>query len=592
MAVAMLRSWLVVTVLSASAVTLAQQQPTQASQPDSGKKQPCALSGLVVNTTGSTAIRKAIVRISKDQPGLDNEPQTATTDAEGRFTFTDLAPGRYELTTSHPSFVSLSTRRGVGSGLPQGVLIYSLTPGQQIKDIVIKLTPGAALRGHVTDEDGDPVAHAQVQLLAAVGQSSGKRAAGRAAMRIGGNATSDDQGDFRIFSVAPGRYYLRVAPPGDFSQLAAGPQKSEERAYVPTFYPSTTRRETATVVDMRSADELSLNVALQKGSLYPVTGTLSGAKGPVPAGMVVASQGGSFSSTAQIKEGKFGLRLPPGRYTLAALAMDDDFSLENMMPMRAHKVIDVTQEGVHDLALVLDGGKGSTAIAGRVRAENGALPASVRVFVAIQRMDVEEGSRDEDFEDFAVEGAFFSATGNIGGFAQAKPDGTFEIKTVAPGTYEVAVGAMLDKLDGWYTKSIQAGGREVLNSGLTASGGSLTMDIVLSSASASLQGSVSDRDEHPAANVLVVLIPNPGRARRHSLYQTATTDQNGRFELRGLEPGEYTVYSWDDIEDGAWFDDEVLKGYSNDGVKVTLRAGEKTQTQVHVAASQQGPAAQ
>jgi len=261
---------------------------------------------------------------------------------------------------------------------------------------------------------------------------------------------------------------------------------------------------------------------------------------------------------------------------LMAIGIDGDFSPENLISMRAHQAIEVTESGLRDVSLVLGAAKSSTTIAGRIRAESGTLPPNTRPIVTLGRMNSKQDARTEDEEDIFVN------NGGSGGFAQAKPDGTFEIKNVAPGTYEIEVGALTSKLEEWYTKSALVGGRDVLNSGLTVSGVPLSIDAVVSPGGAALEGVVKDHNQQLATNVLVLLVPDTARERRHSLYKTVTTDQNGHFILRGIDPGDYTAYSFDDIEDNAWFDADAMKRYSNDGVKVTLRVGEKTQTQLRL----------
>ena len=93
---------------------------------------------------------------------------------------------------------------------------------------------------------------------------------------------------------------------------------------------------------------------------------------------------------------------------------------------------------------------------------------------------------------------------------------------------------------------------------------------------------MKDHDDHPASSATVVAVPDAARARRQSLYETETTDQSGHFSIRGLEPGEYTVYAWDKPEGTPWFDADMMKRHKDDGVRVTVRGGEKAQAEVHV----------
>ena len=44
-------------------------------------------------------------------------------------------------------------------------------------------------------------------------------------------------------------------------------------------------------------------------------------------------------------------------------------------------------------------------------------------------------------------------------------------------------------------------------------------------------------------------------------YQVRTADENGMLSLRGLKPGDYKLYAWEDVEQGAPFDPDFLKQY-------------------------------
>lgn len=50
------------------------------------------------------------------------------------------------------------------------------------------------------------------------------------------------------------------------------------------------------------------------------------------------------------------------------------------------------------------------------------------------------------------------------------------------------------------------------------------------------------------------------------------SDQTGRFSLRGLRPGDYTVYAWENVEGEAYYNPDFLK--ANDGQGTTLHISE------------------
>ena len=94
-------------------------------------------------------------------------------------------------------------------------------------------------------------------------------------------------------------------------------------------------------------------------------------------------------------------------------------------------------------------------------------------------------------------------------------------------------------------------------------------------ASGSVAGVVQDAYDKPALGTTVVLVPEPRLRGRIDLFQSASTDQSGRYEFKGIPPGEYKVFAWDDVEPGIWHDPEVLRKYEKGGEPVTVRARQK-----------------
>jgi len=82
---------------------------------------------------------------------------------------------------------------------------------------------------------------------------------------------------------------------------------------------------------------------------------------------------------------------------------------------------------------------------------------------------------------------------------------------------------------------------------------------------------VVDKDGLPAAGVWVVAVPDEARRTNFRLFKEQTTDQYGKFDLHGLAPGSYKVFSWTGIERGEWEDEEFLKPFESMGESVELQ---------------------
>jgi hypothetical protein len=136
----------------------------------------------------------------------------------------------------------------------------------------------------------------------------------------------------------------------------------------------------------------------------------------------------------------------------------------------------------------------------------------------------------------------------------------------------------------WFLKSVTAGGRSVAESSFSVSGGSGALDlmIVVSANGAAADGVVTNHKDEAVADATVVAVPE-ARFRTHpDRYRKAVTDQIGRFTLRGLPPGDYTLFAWESVDGEAYFNPEFLKSYEGLGKALHLGEGERKSVQFRV----------
>jgi uncharacterized surface anchored protein len=131
----------------------------------------------------------------------------------------------------------------------------------------------------------------------------------------------------------------------------------------------------------------------------------------------------------------------------------------------------------------------------------------------------------------------------------ALPSG-FTLKSVPAVRYAVNVTGVPD---GCYVKSIQYGGMDVSDAGIEMTNGG-TLDIVLRAAAAQVDAVVQDKDGKAAWNATVALVPKDG-----ANIVVRTADENGILSLRGVKPGDYRLFAWEDVESGAPSGSEVRK---------------------------------
>jgi hypothetical protein len=130
-------------------------------------------------------------------------------------------------------------------------------------------------------------------------------------------------------------------------------------------------------------------------------------------------------------------------------------------------------------------------------------------------------------------------------------DGSFTLFGVGQGEYDVSVEPLLP---GSYVRSIRYGGRDVLAGGMRVGlDPNASLEIVLSSAGAAIQGRVVNRMGDPASGARVVLVPERRYRRRADRYIVGFTDAAGSFQMSGVPPGQYLAFAFEQIEPGAYY---------------------------------------
>jgi hypothetical protein len=400
-------------------------------------------------------------------------------------------------------------------------------------------------------------------------------AGGRRLVPAGRIAQPNDLGQFRIYGLPPGDYFvsatLRSFDTFFFNRDDDGPTGSNPQSgYAPTYYPGTPAPAEAQRVQLGLGQELaSVDFALAPTRLSNVSGTVIGSDGKPAGGALVmlmparrqsimfAGPGGSARTQA---DGRFTLHnVVPGDYVLQARNMSGTFVAE-------------ADGVVMGLAIRADGDSEGPR---RREPEFASVPMTVGGSdIANMVLVTTHGARASGRVIFDGEPTP-SALKDVRVMApSADPEGTpvpgvRAARVTEQGTWDTSglIGRRLFRAGnlpkGWVLKSVSVNGQDITDTGLDFHPGADVsgIDIVVTQKTTHLSGGVVGADRAPVKDYTVVVFPDDEQ--KWSLMSsrwiaTARPDQQGRFEMKDLPPGSYYAIAVEYVPEGEWQDPEWL----------------------------------
>src|ERR1051325_1141269 len=300
-------SAVLLTILSLSASLCAQSATTPAAKVTLG-----SISGRI--TLKDKGVAGVAIGLRKGDVYTPFEGyQRTTTDQDGFYHISNLAPGSYSIIVSAPAFVIPD----LWSNKQKAVLVGE---GENVEGVNFALVRGGVITGRVTDADGRPVIEQQVNVYpAAMYEQKVQRT-----IYATGSAQTDDRGIYRVFGLAPGRY--KVAVGRSDGELNVTGNQWRNVSYKQVFYPDATDQAKATIVEVGEENEANdINITVGRMvQTFTASGLLVDETGqPVPKlrfGLI--RQIGdrieyTSSSTTTNNSGEFVTEgLVPGKYTV------------------------------------------------------------------------------------------------------------------------------------------------------------------------------------------------------------------------------------------------------------------------------------
>jgi Carboxypeptidase regulatory-like domain len=525
---------------------------TRAPQTGTGR-----IRGRIVAAQTGTPLRRAQVTLGIPA----SQARSTLTDSDGRFEFDQLPAARYAIVASKTGFVTLQ----YGQRRPTDVTDFIvLSDGERREGVDLALPRGGVIAVRVTDDFGDPLPSAQVQVQRYQYGPDGQRRLNSVFVpgAIGQTAT-DDRGEVRMYGLPPGEYVVSAMLRNNGVQFNPDPTINE--GFALTYHPGTVNPADAQTVTVSLAEETSIEFAMSSARLTRVSGTVVDSQGRPSAGSfvnIVTRQGNGMSSTGG------GQVAPDGTFILNGVA-PGDYSLEvrsQLRPGVAQEIefgsTPITVAGAEITGVRIVTGRGAT-ISGRVIFE-GTRPQArsdqgpLRVFP----------NPADPSRPFMV--------GNIANDPRSNgtvdENGNFQLGGMSGRVFLLVSAA------GWVIKSISLDGEDVTDEPLELTGKQSVAGLVirLTDKLTQISGKVSDSRGQPSRECTVIFQSAEARdpiiASR--LLRTSRCDSKGAFQMRGMRPGRYVVTAITSLEQGRQFEPEFQEQLRRASESLNIREGE------------------
>jgi hypothetical protein len=438
---------------------------------------------------------------------------------------------------------------------------------------------GGTITGRVLDASGVPVKNMTVipvRLQFSEGQRRLSMMGGRGSTAAGSTSTTNDRGEYRLFGLTPGDYYVSVSGALQIGTIVGADARS---GYALTFHPDAADVHAARRIHLSTGHVADhVDIVVRPARLATISGYVVDAQGsPRSGGGVTATvrPGGiAIRSVPILRDGTFSVaNLGPGEYVLrASPSQRPRVPGQRSAPDVAVAV--VTLDGA-DLTGVRVGPVIPVTISGRVsfddvREARSLTPSAIRIT-----------ARPLDIAAQAGFGAMSSTAQDDWSFAfQAAPGPIMlraDVRSPAPGSSE------------WRLKAARVNGIDVTDSGMTSDGDVRGVEIVLTNRVQRVTGTVRNSAGARVKEYAVVLFAQDSTRwsaalNRHVVISRPNSD--GVFETAALPAGQYYAVALERVDQNAWQDPAFLEEISGRGFLFSLLEGERRTIDLDLAAVQ------
>lgn len=444
---------------------------------------------------------------------------------------------------------------------PATATAVNARPGMRVGKVDILLRKEGVVSGRVLDPNGDPVQGVEVDLWAKVFRD------GKPILRSRGQAHTNDLGEYRIAGVGTEPYFLEAFL-GNLKPhilVRSGNKQAAKRAASfgvvrKMFYSNADSLEAATPVRVQPGQQAEgLDIRLRKVETFCFDAT-------VQANLTTMSiretpeSGGAFIGRADVKAGQaFQMcGLPAAQYRLTI------WSRNEAEGPPAGKVVAFSRTDFaitdRDVSLGVLPATPTTQLTGVVAVAGASTPP--RFLSDLKARLAPPADRP----------IYVSGTS-----ADVGPSGAFEFRSVFSDHYRLR---LIGLPQGYYVKQLTQNGRDIRFTGLRPEAGPIS--IVLGSDGAIVEGRVTDKDDLPAHDAVVALMPKDAQDGAQVLSQP--TSQDGGFTFStDVAPGEYYIAAFTGLAEGEEQNVDFVRAHLSAAQEITLAPGpsQRVALQVH-----------
>lgn len=502
------------------------------------------IAGVVVSKIDGQPLARVRVTVS-DTTNVQKSVSVITGD-DGRFQFTAVPAGKYSLNGAKRSFVSsyYDQHENYWTGIVTGA-------GVDTENLVLKLTPSAAIAGEVLDESGDPVRAARVSLYR-VDHSEGLEQ-----IRNAGFAQTDDLGTYEFPSLNAGTYFVSASaqpwyalhPQRESANAGESPNfdRTLDVSYPITYYADTPDADSATPIPIRGGERVQVDLHLSPVPGLHLTFHVGNSK---DGATFVRLEQPAFDGSNPLEAG--AVRSSPGVLEMSGIpAGRYDVLVQTPTGIAEMSNIDLTRDGQQVDASTAQSFS-NVKITARM-SDGSAAPRQLMLGLTL---------KNKISPRMAV---------------AADEKGQIELAQVSEGSYQIVAWGAGKPLS---IAQVSAEGAEVTGHTIAiAAGTSASLSVTLSAGSAELDGVVKHAGK-PFGGAMVVLVPKDPHGNR-DLFRRDQSDLDGTFALHNVIPGSYTLIAIENGWDLDWSQPDVIAAYAKHGQLIQVRKG--VNIKIHIA---------